>query len=569
MSGSSASAASPPLLEMRGITKAFLGSVVLSEVDLSCAAGEVHAVVGENGAGKSTLMKVLAGAHQPDGGEVLIDGTARSFHHPVDAQAAGVAIIYQDFNLLPERSVAENVFVGREPARLGLVDRRRMEADTARLLAEMDVASFSPRTRVGDLSVAQQQIVELVKARSLDARILVMDEPTAALADEEATALLALVRRLRDDGLAVLYISHRMPEVFAVADRVTVLKDGRLVETLPIASTTPGQLVTRMVGRELDGYVPPRAEASELGDVRLAVRGGGNRSLDGIDLEVRAGEVVGIGGLQGAGRTELARAIFGTDPFTRGTVEIDGVVVRARTPRDGIAAGLGFLTEDRKDEGLALAQSVRDNALLGLRSIGGRHGRRRRRLLDPTPEPAGNGTPEPAPEGGAMRPQTGAGSHRDGHNGSARRGRNALVESLARSTELRARSLDQEVRFLSGGNQQKVVLAKWLALEPGVLLFDEPTRGIDVGAKAAIHELMRDLARSGRAVVMISSELPELIGMSDRILVMREGRIAGELPGGATEQQVIALAAAPDPEVAAEPAAEVAAEPVDVAEDGT
>ena len=530
MPGSSASAVSAPLLEMRGITKAFLGSVVLSEVDLSCAAGEVHAVVGENGAGKSTLMKVLAGAHQPDGGEVLIDGVPRTFHHPVDAQAAGVAIIYQDFNLLSERTVAENVFVGREPARFGLVDRRRMEADTARLLAEMDVASFSPRTRVGDLSVAQQQIVELVKARSLDARILVMDEPTAALADEEASALLSLVRRLRDDGLAVLYISHRMPEVFAVADRVTVLKDGRLVETLPLSATTPGQLVTKMVGRELDGYVPPRAVASELGDVRLAVRGGGNRSLDGIDLEVRAGEIVGVGGLQGAGRTELARAIFGTDPFTRGTVEVDGTVRRARSPRDGIAAGLGFLTEDRKDEGLALAQSVRDNALLGLRSIGGRQG-------------------------------------------SARRGRNALVESLARSTELRARSLDQEVRFLSGGNQQKVVLAKWLALEPGVLLFDEPTRGIDVGAKAAIHELMRDLARSGRAVVMISSELPELIGMSDRILVMREGRIAGELPGGATEHEVIALAAAPDPESPpADPAAGPATGetgPGDAAGDGT
>jgi ribose transport system ATP-binding protein len=248
--------------------------------------------------------------------------------------------------------------------------------------------------------------------------------------------------------------------------------------------------------------MPPRAEAADLGDVRLAVHGGGNRSLDGIELAVRAGEIVGIGGLQGAGRTELARAIFGVAPFTRGTLEVDGEARTMRSPRDGIAAGLGFLTEDRKDEGLALGQSVRDNALLGLRSVRRRNGAR---------------------------------------------GRGALVEELTTSLELRARSLEQEVRYLSGGNQQKVVLAKWLALDPGVLLFDEPTRGIDVGAKAAIHDLMRQLARDGRAVVMISSELPELIGMSDRILVMREGRIAGELPAGATEHEVIALAAGSDP----------------------
>jgi ribose transport system ATP-binding protein len=345
--------------------------------------------------------------------------------------------------------------------------------------------------------VAQQQVVEVVKARSLDARILVMDEPTAALADDEVEALLGLVRRLRDHGLAILYISHRLREVFAVADRITVLKDGRRVDTSAAADTTAGRLVTTMVGRELDAYFPDRAEPDDLGEVRLAVHGGGNAYLAGIDLEVRAGEIVGIAGLQGAGRTELARAVFGADPFTEGTVEVDGTPRRLRSPRSGIAAGLGFLTEDRKAEGLALGQSVRDNTLLGLRS----HARK------------------------------GVGTRRGG------------VTELARATELRARSLDQEVRFLSGGNQQKVVLAKWLALEPGVLLFDEPTRGIDVGAKAAVHDLMRELARQGRAIVMISSELPELIGMSDRIVVLHEGRIAGELPAGATEQQVIALAA--------------------------
>ena len=493
----------PPRLEMRGITKSFLGTVVLDAVDLDCRAGEVHAVVGENGAGKSTLMKVLAGAHQPDAGEIAIDGEPRVFHHPVDAQGAGVAIIYQEFNLLPQRTVAENVFVGREPARLGVVDRVRMEADTARLLDEIGERGLSPRARVGDLPTAHQQVIEVVKARSLDARILVMDEPTAALAEEETEALLALVRRLRAAGLAILYVSHRLREVFGVADRITVLKDSRRVETVPAADTSAGRLVTRMVGRELDGYVPPRADAAELGEVRLAVRGGGNARLAGIDLEVRSGEIVGIAGLQGAGRTELARAIFGAEPFTEGSVVIDGVAGRPRRPRDGIAAGLGFVTEDRKAEGLALGQSVRDNALLPVRAAAG---------------------------------------------GERRRGRAGLVERLARSTELRARSLDQEVRFLSGGNQQKVVLAKWLALDPRVMVFDEPTRGIDVGAKAAVHELMRQLARQGTAVVMISSELPELIGMSDRIVVLHDGRLAGELPAGASEEQVISLAAGHEPE---------------------
>ena len=493
--------AQSPLLVMRGITKAFLGTVVLDAVDLECRAGEVHAVVGENGAGKSTLMKVLAGVHPPDAGEIVIDGEPRSFHHPVQAQHAGVAIIYQEFNLLPERTVAENVWVGREPARFGIVDRGRIERETQALLDEVGERSFTPRTRVGRLSVAQQQVVEVVKARSLAARIVVMDEPTAALAGDEVEQLLALVRRLREQGLGVLYISHRLREVFAVADRITVLKDGRRVDTVAAADTSTGQLVHKMVGRELEAYFPDRATDDDLGDVRLAVRGGANEVLEGIDLDVRAGEIVGIAGLQGAGRTELVRAVFGADPFMTGTVEIDGRTRRMRSPRSAIGAGLGFLTEDRKAEGLVLGQSVRDNTLLARRS-------------------------------GAAR--------------SRRRAGTTDVEALTRSTELRAASLEQEVRFLSGGNQQKVVLAKWLALEPGVLLFDEPTRGIDVGAKAAIHDLMRDLAREGRAIVMISSELPELIGMSDRIVVLHEGRIAGELPAGATEQQVIALAAGHD-----------------------
>src|SRR5918992_496140 len=489
----------PELLEMRGIAKSFVGVEVLHGVDLDLATGEIHAVVGENGAGKSTLMKVLAGVHHPDSGEVVIDGQPVHFSHPVQAQAAGVAIIYQEFNLLPDRTVAENVFVNREPTRRGLVDIRAMERRTDELLHEVGEVSFGPRTLVRNLSTAQQQVVEIVKALSLDARILVLDEPTAALAEHEVEVLFTLLRRLRQRGLAMVYISHRLREIFAICDRITVLKDGEHVATHPVADVDTGKLISLMVGRELDGYFPPRGTKEELGDVRLKAAGVTTPVLKGIDLEVRAGEIVGLAGLQGSGRTELARALFGADPLQSGTVEVDGKGP-GRGPRAGIAAGMGFITEDRKLEGLALAQTIRDNTLLALRSIGGRQ---RRRL-----------------------PNT------------------VSVQELAQSVELRARSLEQEARFLSGGNQQKVVLAKWLATQPGVLIFDEPTRGVDVGAKAGIHDLMRGLAREGVAILMISSEMPELIGMSDRILVMRHGQIAGELPAGAAENEIMHPAAA-------------------------
>jgi ribose transport system ATP-binding protein len=494
-----------PLLEMRGIRKSFLGVEVLHGVDLDCQAGEIHAVVGENGAGKSTLMKVLAGVYHPDGGEVLIGGEPVSFSHPVQAQAAGVATIFQEFNLLPDRTVAENVFVNREPTRRGIVDIRAMERRTDELLHEVGEVSFGPRTLVRNLSTAQQQVVEIVKALSLDARLLVLDEPTAALAEHEVEVLFGLLRRLRERGLGMLYISHRLREIFAICNRITVLKDGEHVATRPVAEVDTGKLISLMVGRELDGYFPPRGTPEELGDVRLKATGVTTPVLKGIDIEVRAGEIVGLAGLQGSGRTELARALFGADPLQSGTVEVDGKRV-GRGPRGGINAGMGFITEDRKLEGLALAQPIRDNTLLALRSLGGRM---RRRL-----------------------PST------------------VSVQELARSVELRARSLEQEARFLSGGNQQKVVLAKWLAVQPGVLIFDEPTRGVDVGAKAGIHDLMRGLARDGVAILMISSELPELIGMADRILVMREGALAGELPAGAGEPDIMHLATGEEREAA-------------------
>src|ERR687894_134246 len=459
-----------PLLEMRDIRKSFLGVEVLHGVGLDCEPGEIHAVVGENGAGKSTLMKVLAGVHPPDGGEVKIDGQEVHFSHPVQAQAAGVAIIFQEFNLLPDRTVAENVFVNREPTKRGVVDIRAMERRTDELLHEVGEVSFGPRTLVRNLSTAQQQVVEIAKALSLDARLLVLDEPTAALAEHEVEVLFTLLRRLRERGLGMVYISHRLREIFAICDRITVLKDGEHVATLPVGEVDTGKLISLMVGRELDGYFPPRGTPEELGDVRLVAKNITTALLKDVSLEVRA-------------------------------VEIDGKKV-GRGPRAGIRAGMGFITEDRKLEGLALSQSIRDNTLLALRGLGGKQ---RRRL-----------------------PNT------------------VSVQDLSRSVELRARSLEQEARFLSGGNQQKVVLAKWLATQPGVLIFDEPTRGVDVGAKAGIHDLMRGLARDGVAILMISSEMPELIGMADRIVVMRHGRIAGELPAGAAETEIMHLAAADD-----------------------
>ncbi|WP_210578766.1 sugar ABC transporter ATP-binding protein [Streptomyces sp. GESEQ-4] len=495
-----------PLLALRGIGKSFLGVRVLDGVDLQVRPGEVHAVVGENGAGKSTLMKVVSGVHQPDEGTVEFAGAPRTFRSPREAQQAGIGIVYQELTLLPERTVAENVCLGREPLRRGLVDRRAMLSHTAGLLASIGEGSIPPETRVGRLGVAQQQVVEIVKALSLDARLLIMDEPTAALADHEVDQLYALVRRLQEQGIGVLYVSHRLKEVFDLSSRITVLKDGRAVATLDTADTSADQLVRHMVGRELSSYYPDPAKPQELGPVRLTVRGGGNRKLRGIDLRLRAGEVLGVGGLQGSGRSALARALFGAAPFSTGQVTVDGAPVRLRSPRAAMRAGIAYVSEDRKGEGIVAEQSVLDNALLA---------------------------------GRAVRPgRVGRGA------------RTARIRELLAAVELRAAGEDQEIRFLSGGNQQKVVLARWLALAPRILLFDEPTRGIDVGAKSAIHDLVRRLARDGAAVLMVSSELPELLGMSDRIIVMRDGRIAGELPAGATEEDVVALAVGTVPEAA-------------------
>ncbi|WP_233624608.1 sugar ABC transporter ATP-binding protein [Actinoplanes sp. ATCC 53533] len=499
-------APSSPLLALRGIGKSFLGVRVLDGVDLDVQPGEVHAIVGENGAGKSTLMKIVSGVYAPDEGMIEFAGAARTSRGPRDAQRAGIGIVHQEFNLLPERSVAENVYLGHEPVRRGLVDRKAMLSRTAALLASIREGSLPPGARVGHLGVARQQVVEIVKALALDARLLIMDEPTAALAGNEVEQLYALVRRLQRRGIGVLYVSHRLKEVLDLADRITVLKDGRRVTTLDAADASADQLVRHMVGRELSSYYPGRARPDELGPVRLTVRGAGNRRLRGVDLRLRAGEVLGVGGLQGSGRSALARALFGAAPFTTGDVTVDGAPVRLRSPRAAMRAGVAYVTEDRKGEGIVGGGSVLDNALLASRAV----------------VPAWRG----------------------------RGARTARVRELLAAVDVRAAGEDQEIRFLSGGNQQKVVLARWLALGPGVLLFDEPTRGIDVGAKSAIHDLVRRLARDGAAVLMISSELPELLGMSDRLIVMRDGRIAGVLPAGATEEDVLRLALGAVPEAA-------------------
>ncbi len=480
-------------VRLTGITKSFLGVPVLRGVDLELRGGEVHALMGENGAGKSTLLKVLAGVHRPDGGAIEIDGTTTTFAGPADAQHAGIAIIHQEFTLLPHRSVAENVYLGREPVRRLRVDRRRMVADTRELLVWLGEDGIDPTAAVSSLSVAQRQVVEIVKALSTDAKVLAMDEPTAALADHEVELLYDLVRRLRDRGIAILYVSHRMREVFDLSDRITVLKDGAFVTCAPTAELTSTDLVRHMVGRDLSALYPDRAVADDLGPVRLSLRGAGNGRVRGVTLDVRAGEIVGLAGLQGSGRSAVARAVFGVEPFTHGEVEVDGTVRRITRPRAAVRRGIAFVTEDRKGDGLALRQSVRDNTLLVRRA--------------------------------ALRSRA-AGD----------------LKALLDSVEVVSQGEHQEVRFLSGGNQQKVVLAKWLAVNPKVLLVDEPTRGIDVGAKQAVHGLLRDLARRGVAVLMISSELPELIGMSDRILVMHDGELAGELPAGSSEEMVMSLA---------------------------
>ena len=497
---SSTNPTNPPLLSLSGIVKSFPGVRALRGVDLRLDAGEVLAVLGENGAGKSTLMKIIGGAHTADAGTLAIEGQERRFQSPQESRAAGVAVIYQEFNLVPALTAVENIFLGQEETTGGFVARRREREQVAALFRRMGVAVDleEPCRR---LSTAQQQLVEIAKALIHKARILVMDEPTAALTSHEVEKLFALMGELRRQGMGILYISHRLEEVFTIADRVTILRDGGNVSDCPIHAITRDQMIERMVGRPLDQEFPSRRVTR--GGPRLEVSGlRRGKAVQGISFQVHRGEIVALTGLVGAGRTETVRLVFGADPRDAGEIRLDGQVLDIRSPRDAIEAGMGLLTEDRKLQGLVLRHSVRENfSLPNLR----RWCRR------------------------------GFVQHR--------RERAELDHYIA-ALRIRLSNPEERVGNLSGGNQQKVVLAKWLARDCEVLIFDEPTRGIDVGAKYEIYLLMNELVAAGKSILMISSELPEVLGMADRILVLHEGRITGEITdvAHATQEQILQLA---------------------------
>ncbi|WP_338674291.1 sugar ABC transporter ATP-binding protein [Streptomyces sp. SCSIO 30461] len=486
------------LLRIEGIRKTFPGVVALDGVDFDLRRGEVHVLLGENGAGKSTLIKMLSGAYRPDAGRILVGGEEVRIHGAQDSERLGIATIYQEFNLVPDLSVAENIFLGRQPRRFGLVDRKRMNADAAGLLASVGV-DVDPRTRVRELGIARLQMVEIAKALSLDARVLIMDEPTAVLTTEEVDKLFRIARKLRDDGVGIVFITHHLEEIAALGDRVTVLRDGRSVDQVP-ASTPEDELVRLMVGRSIEQQYP--REPAEAGAPLLKVRGLTRAgTFHDIDFEVRAGEVVGLAGLVGAGRTEVVRAVFGADPYDSGTVEVQGRALRPYDVNAALDAGIGLVPEDRKGQGLVLDATVQENLGLVTLSRSTRVG-----FVD-------------------------------------RAGQRRAADRISGQLKVRMAGLHQHVRTLSGGNQQKVVIGKWLLADTRVLLLDEPTRGIDVGAKVEIYQLINELTASGHAVLMISSDLPEVLGMSDRVLVMSQGRIAGELTARkATQDAVMALA---------------------------
>lgn len=490
---------SAPVLEMRGISKSFPGIRALSDVDLAVNAGEVHAIVGENGAGKSTLMKILAGLYQPDSGDIVLNGEVVRIGGQLDARRRGIGMVYQELNLVPDLSVAENIALGAMPSRFGLVRRGALLKSATAVLTALG-ARIDPHTPVEALSVSQQQLVEIAKAYAARPRIIVLDEPTSSLSEHEAQALFRVVRAMRADGIAIIYISHRLREVLDLADQVTVLRDGRQIETRTAEGLTAAEMITLMVGRDLTDVFPKREVP--VGDVVLDVDGlGRDNSFEDVSLTVRAGEIVGLAGLVGAGRTEVARAIFGLDRADRGSVRVRGIEVHARTPRQGVRAGIAYVPEDRKRDGIVPAASIRDNIalpVLGTMSTAGWISRARERDVV-----------------------------------------SAKVEELGVTPPV----IDRRVDTLSGGNQQKVVIAKWLAAKPDVLLLDEPTRGVDVGAKADIHAIIGELAAAGVAILLISSELPEVLAVSDRVYVLHEGRISGEFDRQSADERSIMHAA--------------------------
>jgi rhamnose transport system ATP-binding protein len=492
--------AASPILSLEGVHKSFPGVHALKGVSFDVRPGEVHALLGENGAGKSTLIKVMAGVHAPDAGTIAVDGTSATFANPDDARRAGVATIYQELLLFPELTVTENVVMGNTPrTRLGTIDWAKAAETTKSLLTSLDIADMDVSAVVGTLSVGNRQRVEILRALSKDARVLIMDEPTAALTEHDVQRLFDIVRRLRARGVGIVYISHRMDEIFALADRVTVLRDGDYVGTRDVAATNSDELVQMMVGRHIEALfpkvtVPIGAPVLELSHVsrRPATRD--------VSLTVRAGEILGLAGLVGSGRSELAQVVFGVTPAESGEIRLAGRPVTIASPGAAQRLGIAYVPEDRGTQGLVRAMTVRENFSMAILSRLATAG-----VID-------------------------------------REAERSLAQDGIRRFGVRTSGIEQVVGKLSGGNQQKVVLGKWLATEPKLLILDEPTRGIDVGAKAEIHRLMGELAGRGLAILMISSELPEVLGMSDRVLVMREGRIAAEFDRAAATPQVVGAA---------------------------
>lgn len=486
------------ILRVENITKKFPGVVALDKVSIDLWRGEVHALVGENGAGKSTLMKVLSGVYQPDKGIIYLKGQPIIFHNPIESQRAGISIIYQELNLMPHLTVAQNIFIGREPLkRGGHIDDKKMKEDAAVILNQLHV-DIDPSVPVYMLPISKRQMVEIAKALSYQAEVFIMDEPTSALTESEIEELFKVIHRLRDRGVGIIYISHRLEELKHVADRITVLRDGHHVSTDEYRSITIDQIVRKMVGRSLEEKFPPRTSIptdKKILEVRNITRMG---VLDSISFDLYQGEILGMAGLVGAGRTELARAIFGADQKDEGEIFLFGKKVDISSPADAIRAGIGYLPEDRKLAGLALEMLLTENITLA------------------NTEEVSNGF-------GVI----------------SNKKEKQVAEHYVNELDIRTPSVFQVVKNLSGGNQQKTVLAKWLFRKAKVLIFDEPTRGIDVGAKYAIHKLIDSLAKSGVGIIMISSELPEILGMTDRILVLHEGQLVGVLRTKETNQEEI------------------------------
>lgn len=483
-----------PVLELESITKIYPGVIALDDVSICFRKGEVHAIVGENGAGKSTLIKCITGAIEPTEGTIRYNGREYGKFNPMEAIGMGIGAVYQEFNLIPYLSVAENIFLGREIKRGPLYDMKAMCAQTDQILSELGIR-LDPRTKVKDLSVAYQQIVEIAKSVSRDVKVLILDEPSAPLTNTEIEAMFRIVKKLKNKGVTIIYISHRLEEIFEITDRVSVMRDGKYILTMNTADTDRQCLISLMVGRELVDAYPESNK--ENGETLLEVEGLSTGYIHNISFSLKRGEILGFAGLVGAGRTEVARAIFGADAVRSGRIRLKGRPVTVKSPQDAIKQGIGLIPEDRKHHGVLLGMSIRNNITFSNLSELSRFGYINRKK------------------------ETGR------------------VRELKENLRIKTPSLDQLVKNLSGGNQQKVVLAKWLATQCDVLIFDEPTRGIDIGAKQEIYKLMRNLSESGKAILMISSEMPELLGMSDRIIVMHDGRIVGTVGKKEATQEMI------------------------------